>query len=820
MRNLRVFDLLILLSLSLAFVPRPGSAKDDPGSATGEKPCSWIAGKTSVSDLSPEEKQKRLGFVPPDWYQEWWDQLEKLEAPEGAKFDSVLDWRVHQGPYGTTGVTPVTNQLDCGSCWAFAGVAQLESHVKIYGEVEMDLSEQQVVSCSTYGEGCDGYYTQAAYGLFQEVGAVDEECMPYQADHWIPCADDTCQKWAKISHYTAVANDVNSIKTALLTGPVKSSMTAFDPFSNYVGGCWDSVDLSQGTNHAVLIVGWDDGMCDGNGAWICKNSWGENWGEDGFFYIKYGASRIGTYVFQINYIFHRPLVRLEDYGVDDSGGGNGDGRPEPGETVGLSFTLKNVWSPLGDVEVVATPDTDGIVMNDDYSYLGSMASKEILDNSSDPMEFYVPTDFPTRRVFFTLHVEGDSGGGVIYSADTTVEVWVGKAEILLVDDDSSDGSYADYQSYYKDVFDSLLIVYDVWDKQAKADYISSPSEYQILIWYTGDHRTEVFSQEDIDSLISFLDNGGRLFLTSQDAAEALTNSGDPSDSAFLTDYLGCTLDNGSAIQRQAIGDSGDVIGDGVYIYTWGAGSPQNQTSRDALVPGEPYDTVITYAGSGWSQTDLVAALKYLGDTYRLVFFGFGLEGTNIQSEFQGHPLAPRHVIMDRVLEWLEGPLPSIKVLSPDGGESLPIGGSYDILWECTLFEDSVKIEYSTNAGVDWLVIDDETTNDGLYSWTVPDAPSDECLVKVSDADNGKPSDISDGYFSIISYVFGDASGDGVVDAADVLSLINYLFLGTSPPDPLAAGDANGDCNVDTADILYLINYLFLGTSPPQEGCAK
>jgi hypothetical protein len=436
------------------------------------------------------------------------------------------------------------------------------------------------------------------------------------------------------------------------------------------------------------------------------------------------------------------------------------------------------------------------------------------------MEFYVPTDFPVRRVYFTLHVEGDSGGGVIYSADTTVEVWVGQAEILLVDDDSSGGIYADYQSSYIEVFDSLRIVYDIWDKEAKGDLAFSPSDYKILVWYTGDYRTEVFSDEDIDSLTSFLDNGGRLFLTSQDAAEALTNSGDPSDSAFLTDYLGCSLESGSAIQRQAIGDPGDAIGDAVYIYTWGAGSPQNQISRDALVPGEPYDTVITYAGSGWSQTDLVAALKYLGDTYRLVFFGFGLEGTNIQPEFQGQSLAPRHVLMQRVIDWLEGPLPSIKVISPNGGESLPIGGSYDILWECTLFEDSVKIEYSTNAGVDWLLIDEETTNDGVYSWTVPDAPSDECLVRISDASDAKPSDTSDDYFSIISYVFGDASGDGTVDAADVLWLINYLFLGTSPPDPMAAGDANGDCNVDTADILYLINYLFLGTSPPQEGCAK
>ncbi len=726
MKSLRVFGLILLLSLSVVFLPGPGSAGDEPTRATKEKSCSWTAGKTSLSDLSPEERQKRLGFVAPDWYQEWWDQLEKLEAPEGAKFDSVLDWRVHQGPYGTTGVTPVTNQLDCGSCWAFAGVAQLESHVKMYGEMEMDLSEQQVVSCSTYGEGCNGWYTQAAYGLFQEVGAVDEQCMPYEADHWVVCADDTCQKWAKISHYTAVSNNVNSIKTALLTGPVKSSMTAFDPFSNYVGGCWDSVDLSQGTNHAVLIVGWDDGMCDGNGAWICKNSWGENWGEDGFFYIEYGASRIGTYVFQINYIFHRPLVLLEDYGVDDAAGGNGDGRPEPGETVRLDFTLKNVWSPLGDVEVTATPDTDGIVMNDDYTYLGDMLSKDVMDNSSDHMEFYVPDDFPPRRVYFTFHVEGDSGGGVIYSADTTVEVFVGR-DILLIDDDQGvDSLNNDWEGYYIDAFDSLNTVYDAWDKKADPDGTYDFSDYNVLIWFTGDHRDSIFSDTDIESLMTYLDDGGRLFLTGQDVAQVLSGSAEPLFQDFLSDYLHCGFVYENCTQRLIMGEAGDTVGDTLYIQTYGAASAQNQSSKDVLEPDSLAVSVLRYMKTWSTPTDSIAAIRYQGD-YRVVFFGFGFEGMNPTGQFySGQWLSKPHFVMERVIDWLKG----------------------------------------------------------------------------------------------VNYVYGDASGDGTVDAADVLWLVNYLFLGTSPPDPLAAGDANGDCNVDTADILYLINYLFLGTSPPKEGCAK
>ena len=70
-----------------------------------------------------------------------------------------------------------------------------------------------------------------------------------------------------------------------------------------------------------------------------------------------------------------------------------------------------------------------------------------------------------------------------------------------------------------------------------------------------------------------------------------------------------------------------------------------------------------------------------------------------------------------------------------------------------------------------------------------------------------------------AYVAGDASGDGVVDVADIVFLINYLYRGGAAPDPLAAGDPNADCVVDIADVVYLINYLYRGGPAPQPGCA-
>ncbi|MGB2989377.1 MAG: S8 family serine peptidase, partial [Candidatus Zixiibacteriota bacterium] len=70
-----------------------------------------------------------------------------------------------------------------------------------------------------------------------------------------------------------------------------------------------------------------------------------------------------------------------------------------------------------------------------------------------------------------------------------------------------------------------------------------------------------------------------------------------------------------------------------------------------------------------------------------------------------------------------------------------------------------------------------------------------------------------------AYVAGDASGDGVVDVADVVFLINYLYRSGAAPDPLAAGDPSDDCVVDVADIVYLINYLYRSGPAPNPGCA-
>jgi len=105
---------------------------------------------------------------------------------------------------------------------------------------------------------------------------------------------------------------------------------------------------------------------------------------------------------------------------------------------------------------------------------------------------------------------------------------------------------------------------------------------------------------------------------------------------------------------------------------------------------------------------------------------------------------PRHLLP--LCIWV-GP-PRIVVTSPNGGEAWVVGGTHDITWISEDFDEDVIIEYSTDGGVEWDTIIENTANDGVHPWIIPDTPSDSCRVRVSDAEDGDPYDISDSNFSI------------------------------------------------------------------------
>ena len=262
---------------------------------------SWSAGRTSVSHLDVDEMTTRLGLNAPES-----NPTPEVSAPPGC-FPLRWDWRELDG------VTAVRDQGDCGCCWAFAATAAFEAAIRIHTGEAHDLSEQHVILCNNLGHGCTGGWMTTAYDLFIRAGGVLEVCVPYEAQDTGPCTSGDCAAVAHLTHYCEIGGTVRSLKAALLDGPVSLAMTVHEDFLCYSGGCYEHA-ASGAPNHAVLLIGWDDAGCDGAGAWIAKNSWGSDWGEQGFFHIKYNTCEFGYGAHQIEYhpadgitIEHAPL---------------------------------------------------------------------------------------------------------------------------------------------------------------------------------------------------------------------------------------------------------------------------------------------------------------------------------------------------------------------------------------------------------------------------------------------------------------------------------------------------------------------------------
>ena len=208
------------------------------------------------------------------------------------------DWR-EKGLVG-----PVKDQGQCGSCWAFTTVANLEGlYYKAKG-VMVQMSEQMLVDCDTYDSGCNGGLMERAFTWISENGGsiMKQADYPYKAIKSTCKADSSKYIDMIVTGYTKLGSsssalepvDEEQIKEFLYeTGPLAVVMNA-DPLHSYTGGILDKSSSqcpSSGINHGVALVGY--GTDSGKDYWIVRNSWGANWGEKGYFRIVRGTGCCG-----------------------------------------------------------------------------------------------------------------------------------------------------------------------------------------------------------------------------------------------------------------------------------------------------------------------------------------------------------------------------------------------------------------------------------------------------------------------------------------------------------------------------------------------
>lgn len=201
----------------------------------------------------------------------------------GAALPDTFDWRL-------SGLTPVENQGNCGSCYAFATASVLEDNVKLITGKEIDLSEQYLLDCS-YANG-DSYGCQGGWQLHDYhrnggkvyQGGIAASQYPYTAQAGGCRAG--LQHVDYLFSWREVSDDINSIKEAIYKfGPVWTTLYADNAFWQYTGGYYCG-PTSQ-VNHAVTLVGWT------KRGWILKNSWSENWGDRGYMEIGFGCNGVG-----------------------------------------------------------------------------------------------------------------------------------------------------------------------------------------------------------------------------------------------------------------------------------------------------------------------------------------------------------------------------------------------------------------------------------------------------------------------------------------------------------------------------------------------
>ena len=224
------------------------------------------------------------------------------------------------------GCTPVKDQGNCGSCWAFGTVGALESNILIRDGVVKDLSEQYLLSCNTDGWSCRGGWWAHDYHWNKippgesAAGAVYEANFPYVA------RDDSCsnqphQHYEKIDSWAYVGPEYGvpsmaAIKQAIYDhGPISAAVCVGPSFESYSGGVFETNEYCSGdVNHAVVLVGWDDNQGT-NGIWYLRNSWGPGWGESGYMRIGYGISNVG---YSANYIVYGGGSCQDAYESDDT----------------------------------------------------------------------------------------------------------------------------------------------------------------------------------------------------------------------------------------------------------------------------------------------------------------------------------------------------------------------------------------------------------------------------------------------------------------------------------------------------------------------
>jgi hypothetical protein len=205
----------------------------------------------------------------------------KSFSSNGNKIENSIDWR-NKGV-----VSKVKDQGQCGSCWAFATVANAESVWAIEKGVLLDLSEQEIVDCAKgtgyWNMGCNGGNPDSSFKYMIDNGLTEEKQYPYVSG--VTKTEGKCHTYNPnvffSNCYDVTPYNQLSLKYAVYMNPVVVAIEAdTNYFQSYSSGILTSKNCGTNLDHAVEIVGY--GTENNVDYWVVRNSWGEDWGEGGY----------------------------------------------------------------------------------------------------------------------------------------------------------------------------------------------------------------------------------------------------------------------------------------------------------------------------------------------------------------------------------------------------------------------------------------------------------------------------------------------------------------------------------------------------------
>ncbi len=261
----------------------------------------WKADLTSIFMLPDEEYKMMYGFREPV------NAHQNLPSHNTGKIPTLTSWD-WTNKDGYNWMTSVKEQPPGHyGCWAFASVGQVEAVIKIdmnQPTMDIDLAEQGVINGCLWCGDCFhfGGWHYHALNYIQNTGIPIESDAPFTGE-----GDPLDPKWVdlwKIISYTRItwdSQDEGAIKSALVNHPLSTTIFSDIDLHNYIGGIYSFDDHGSPPtipNHCVVLVGWDDDL----NCWKFKNSWGDDWGENGYCRALRGQNNfLGCYTFDCDY---------------------------------------------------------------------------------------------------------------------------------------------------------------------------------------------------------------------------------------------------------------------------------------------------------------------------------------------------------------------------------------------------------------------------------------------------------------------------------------------------------------------------------------